>query len=155
VLQCREANLKVLSLFFIDKVAHYRIDPSDRSKLGKFGQVFEESFKKWAADERFKDLPLAKLDAADVHEGYFSSDRKGFKDTKGETAADEDTYNLIMRDKERLLSAEVPLQFIFSHSALREGWDNPNVFQICTLMDFHQLLLILMMFLNGWELKIN
>jgi type III restriction enzyme len=133
VLQCKEANLKVLSLFFIDKVAHYRIDPSDRSKLGKFGQVFEESFKKWAADERFKDLPLAKLDAADVHEGYFSSDRKGFKDTKGETAADEDTYNLIMRDKERLLSAEVPLQFIFSHSALREGWDNPNVFQICTL----------------------
>jgi type III restriction enzyme len=133
VLQCREANLKVLSLFFIDKVAHYRIDPSDRSKLGKFGQVFEESFKKWAADERFKDLPLSKLDPADVHEGYFSSDRKGFKDTKGETAADEDTYNLIMRDKERLLSAEVPLQFIFSHSALREGWDNPNVFQICTL----------------------
>jgi type III restriction enzyme len=133
VLQCKEANLKVLSLFFIDKVAHYRIDPTDRSKLGKFGQVFEESFQKWAADERFKDLPLSKMDPADVHEGYFSSDRKGFKDTKGETAADEDTYNLIMRDKERLLSAEVPLQFIFSHSALREGWDNPNVFQICTL----------------------
>jgi type III restriction enzyme len=133
VLQCKEANLKVLSLFFIDKVAHYRIDPSDRSKLGKFGQVFEESFRKWATDERFKHLPLANLDPADVHEGYFSSDRKGFKDTKGETAADEDTYNLIMRDKERLLSAEVPLQFIFSHSALREGWDNPNVFQICTL----------------------
>lgn len=133
VLQCKHANLKVLSLFFIDKVAHYRIDPSDRSKLGKFGQVFEESFKKWAADDRYKDLPLAKLAPEAVHEGYFSSDRKGFKDTKGETAADEDTYNLIMRDKERLLSAEVPLQFIFSHSALREGWDNPNVFQICTL----------------------
>jgi len=133
VIQCEEANLKVLSLFFIDKVAHYRIDPLDRTKLGKFGQVFEESFKKWAADDRFKDLPLAKLDPAEVHEGYFSTDRKGFKDTKGETAADEDTYNLIMRDKERLLSAEVPLQFIFSHSALREGWDNPNVFQICTL----------------------
>lgn len=133
VLQCQHANLKVLSLFFIDKVAHYRIDPSDRSKLGKFGQVFEESFKKWAADKRFKNLPLAKLAPEEVHEGYFSSDRKGFKDTKGETAADEDTYNLIMRDKERLLSAEVPLQFIFSHSALREGWDNPNVFQICTL----------------------
>jgi type III restriction enzyme len=133
VLQCQHANLKVLSLFFIDKVAHYRIDPSDRSKLGKFGQVFEESFKKWAADDRYKDLPLAKLAPEDVHEGYFSSDRKGFKDTKGETAADEDIYNLIMKDKERLLSAEVPLQFIFSHSALREGWDNPNVFQICTL----------------------
>ena len=133
VLQCQHANLKVLSLFFIDKVAHYRIDPSDRNKLGKFGQVFEESFKKWASDDRYKDLPLAKLSPEEVHEGYFSSDKKGFKDTKGETAADEDTYNLIMKDKERLLSAEVPLQFIFSHSALREGWDNPNVFQICTL----------------------
>jgi len=133
VLQCQHANLKVLSLFFIDKVAHYRIDPTDRNKLGKFGHVFEESFKKWAADDRYKDLPLAKLAPEEVHEGYFSSDRKGFKDTKGETAADEDTYNLIMKDKERLLSAEVPLQFIFSHSALREGWDNPNVFQICTL----------------------
>ena len=133
VLQCQHANLKVLSLFFIDKVAHYRIDPTDRGKLGKFGQVFEESFKKWASDDRYKDLPLAKLNPEAVHEGYFSSDRKGFKDTRGETAADEDTYNLIMRDKERLLSSEVPLQFIFSHSALREGWDNPNVFQICTL----------------------
>ena len=133
VLQCKDANLKVLSLFFIDKVAHYRIDPSDRNKLGKFGQVFEESFRKLAADERFRNLPLAKLAPEDVHEGYFSTDGKGFKDTKGETAADENTYNLIMRDKERLLSAEVPLQFIFSHSALREGWDNPNVFQICTL----------------------
>ncbi len=133
VLQCKNANLKVLSLFFIDKVAHYRVDPADRSKLGKFGQVFEESFKKWAADERYKDLPLSKLSPEQVHEGYFSTDRNGFRDTKGETAADEDTYNLIMRDKERLLSAEVPLQFIFSHSALREGWDNPNVFQICTL----------------------
>jgi type III restriction enzyme len=133
VLQCRDTNLKVLSLFFIDKVAHYRVDPADRSKLGKFGQVFEESFKKWAADDRYKDLPLAKLPPEQVHEGYFSTDKNGFKDTKGETAADEDTYNLIMRDKERLLSAEIPLQFIFSHSALREGWDNPNVFQICTL----------------------
>ena len=133
VLRSKDANVKVLSLFFIDKVAHYRIDPADRSKLGKFGQVFEESFKKWAADPKFKSLALAKLPPEDVHEGYFSSDRKGFKDTKGETAADEDTYNLIMRDKERLLSAEEPLQFIFSHSALREGWDNPNVFQICTL----------------------
>ena len=133
VLRSKDANVKVLSLFFIDKVAHYRADPGDRSKLGKFGQLFEESFKKWAKDKRFKTLPLAKLKPSDVHEGYFSSDNKGFKDTKGETAADEDTYNLIMRDKERLLSAEVPLQFIFSHSALREGWDNPNVFQICTL----------------------
>ena len=133
VLRSKAANVKVLSLFFIDKVANYRVDPNDKEKLGKFGLAFEESFKKWAAEEEFKDLPLSKFSPSDVHQGYFSTDRKGFKDTKGETAADEDTYNLIMRDKERLLSAEVPLQFIFSHSALREGWDNPNVFQICTL----------------------
>ena len=83
-------------------------------------------------DERFKSLlpwPVEQL-----HNGYFSQDKKGIlKDTKGDTQADDDVYGLIMRDKERLLSAEEPLRFIFSHSALREGWDNPNVFQICTL----------------------
>lgn len=69
-----------------------------------------------------------------MHNGYFSQDKSGkAKDTKGNTQADDDAYELIMRDKERLLSPEVPLRFIFSHSALREGWDNPNVFQICTL----------------------
>ena len=68
-----------------------------------------------------------------VHNGYFSQDKGIAKDTSGKTKADEDTYALIMRDKERLLSADEPLRFIFSHSALREGWDNPNVFQICTL----------------------
>ncbi len=79
----------------------------------------------------------------DVHNGYFSIDRKRigsktvevFKDTGGDTKADDDTYNLIMRKKEELLSFDTPLKFIFSHSALREGWDNPNVFQICALRD--------------------
>ena len=74
------------------------------------------------------------IDVSEVHNGYFSADKKGFlKDTNGITIADEDVYNLIMKDKERLLSFDTKLRFIFSHSALREGWDNPNVFQICTL----------------------
>ena len=69
-----------------------------------------------------------------VHNGYFSKDKKGiYKDTKGSTKEDEDTYSLIMKDKEKLLDITNPLKFIFSHSALREGWDNPNIFQICTL----------------------
>ncbi len=69
-----------------------------------------------------------------VHNGYFSKDKKGvLKDTSGNTAADDDVYSLIMREKEKLLSFDSKLRFIFSHSALREGWDNPNVFQICTL----------------------
>lgn len=71
-----------------------------------------------------------------IHNGYFSQDKKGqAKDTRGNTQADEDTYALIMRDKERLLDPKEPLRFIFSHTALREGWDNPNVFQICTLRE--------------------
>ena len=71
-----------------------------------------------------------------VHNGYFSQDKKGcIKDTKGDTADDINTYNTIMKDKEWLLSFECPLRFIFSHSALKEGWDNPNVFQICTLIE--------------------
>ena len=70
---------------------------------------------------------LIPFDVAEVHNGYFSQDKKGHaKDTRGNTADDEDTYNLIMRDKERLLDPNVPLRFIFSHSALREGWDNPE-----------------------------
>ena len=69
-----------------------------------------------------------------LHNGYFAQDPKGIlKDTRGDTQADDEVYNLIMKDKERFLSEEEPLRFIFSHSALREGWDNPNVFQICTL----------------------
>ena len=79
---------------------------------------------------------LIPFEAAQVHNGYFSQDKKGrAKDTRGNTADDEDTYALIMRDKERLLDPKEPLRFIFSHTALREGWDNPNVFQICTLRE--------------------
>lgn len=75
-------------------------------------------------------------DAAAVHDGYFSQDKKGnYKNTKGDTQDDTSTYNTIMRDKEWLLSFACPLRFIFSHSALKEGWDNPNVFQVCTLID--------------------
>lgn len=131
----REMNVKVLSLFFIDKVANYRIDPENAEDRGKFAKEFERAFAELSQHPDYKGLPISKLAASKVHAGYFSRDKKGFKDSKEgrDTAADEDTYSLIMREKERLLSPEEPVQFIFSHSALREGWDNPNVFQICTL----------------------
>lgn len=123
-------DIKVLSLFFIDKVANYR--NHEEGTQGKFAEWFEEVYKQLAADLRYKALKLP--DVNEVHDGYFSKDKKGqMKDTSGSTEDDRSTYELIMKDKERLLSPEVPLQFIFSHSALREGWDNPNVFQICTL----------------------
>lgn len=127
-------GIKVLSLFFIDTVSDYRIYNSDGSySLGLVGVWFEEAYKKFQSDSLYKDLILTSSDS--VHGGYFSKDKKGqFKDsTERGNNDDVDTYSLIMRDKERLLSADEPLQFIFSHSALREGWDNPNVFQICTL----------------------
>jgi type III restriction enzyme len=133
-------GVKVLSLFFIDKVANYRAyDEEGSPTLGKFGVWFEAAFNKYANMPKYRGLiPYA---ANEVHDGYFSGDKKGkgakaktvWIDTSGAIAKDDSTYQLIMKDKERLLSADVPLQFIFSHSALREGWDNPNVFQICTL----------------------
>ena len=82
-------------------------------------------------------MDLVSFPTEKVHDGYFSQDRGKWKDTGGNTLADRDTYKLIMQDKERLLDAKEPLRFIFSHSALREGWDNPNVFQICTLNETH------------------
>ncbi|MBZ9944493.1 DEAD/DEAH box helicase family protein [Mesorhizobium sp. BR1-1-13] len=126
-------GIKVLSLFFIDRVANYRIYNDDGStSLGKIGQWFEEAYKELTAKPIYKGL--IPFDVAEVHNGYFSQDKQGHaKDTRGNTADDDDTYSLIMRDKERLLDPDVALRFIFSHSALREGWDNPNVFQICTL----------------------
>lgn len=129
----KDRGIKVLSLFFIDKVANYRIYNDDKStSLGKIGLWFEEAFRDLTAQLRFKDV--IPFDVSQVHDGYFSQDKQGRdKDTRGNTKDDEDTYALIMRDKERLLDAQEPLRFIFSHSALREGWDNPNVFQICTL----------------------
>lgn len=126
-------GIKVLSLFFIDKVANYRIYNDDGStSRGKIAQWFEDAFAELTAKPLYKGLVSHPVDK--VHDGYFSQDRQGrAKDTTGSTKDDEDTYSLIMREKERLLDPEEPLRFIFSHSALREGWDNPNVFQICTL----------------------
>ena len=126
-------GIKVLSLFFIDRVANYRIYNKDgTTSLGKTGRWFEKAYRELVAKPIYKGL--VPFDVADVHNGYFSQDKAGHaKDTRGNSAADEDTYSLIMRDKERLLDPNVALRFIFSHSALREGWDNPNVFQICTL----------------------
>ncbi len=128
-------GIKVLSLFFIDRVANYRdYDAEEKPTPGKFAVAFEEALAALAKEPRYAELPIMKLVVGQLHDGYFSQDRKGvLKDTRGNTQDDDDTYNLIMKDKERLLSLEEPLRFIFSHSALREGWDNPNVFQICTL----------------------
>jgi type III restriction enzyme len=132
-IQLKGRGIKVLTLFFIDRVANYRsYDSEGRPVAGKFAEAFEEFYRELIKQERFKDLLPWSVEQ--LHNGYFSQDKKGIlKDTSGETQADDDVYNLIMRDKERLLSTEEPLRFIFSHSALREGWDNPNVFQICTL----------------------
>jgi type III restriction enzyme len=134
-LQLRERGIKVLSLFFIDRVANYRdYDGAGQPVKGKFAEAFEASLAEFAKDPRYASLEWLKLPFDKLHNGYFASDKKGvLKDTRGDTQADDEVYNLIMKEKERLLSEEEPLRFIFSHSALREGWDNPNVFQICTL----------------------
>ena len=134
-LQLHNRGIKVLSLFFIDRVASYRdYDSAGKPTKGKFAQWFEEELAALAKEPRYRVLEWTKLPMERLHDGYFAQDRKGvFKDTKGDTQADDDVYNLIMKNKEQLLSIDEPLRFIFSHSALREGWDNPNVFQICTL----------------------
>ncbi len=126
-------GIKVLSLFFIDKVANYRqYDSGGNPTKGKFAEWFEEIYEDYISKPAFKELDKFTID--ETHNGYFSLDNKGkLKDTSGETKADDDTYSLIMKDKEKLLNLDNSLRFIFSHSALREGWDNPNVFQICTL----------------------
>ncbi len=140
-------GIKVLSLFFIDEVAKYRQYDENGEKPGEYAQMFEEEYQAQMQemltlfgdeyDNYLKGIPVTK-----THNGYFSIDKKSnrlvdpdFKksgETKGETD-DVDAYDLILKDKERLLSFEEPVRFIFSHSALREGWDNPNVFVICTL----------------------
>ena len=143
----RPQGIKVLSLFFIDAVDKYRqYDKNGNPVKGDYARIFEEEYRRLGnhPDYRtlFKEVDLTQA-AEDVHNGYFSIDKKKvagktvevFKDTRGDTKADDDTYNLIMREKEKLLGFETPLKFIFSHSTLREGWDNPNVFQICTLRD--------------------
>ena len=130
-------GIKVLSLFFIDKVANYRDYSKDGAIIpGKYATMFEEEYENLIKQERFNTNINRNISIGSTHNGYFAQDKKGkLKDTKGNTQADEDVYNLIMKDKERLLDMSNPLRFIFSHSALREGWDNPNVFQICTLKD--------------------
>jgi type III restriction enzyme len=135
----RQHGIKVLSVFFIDRVAHYREYTEDgTTRKGKFAEWFEEIFQKYASQSEYANLypwPVEKL-----HNGYFAQDKKiitPFEEKEGKTNTDAEssTFELIMRDKERLLDQNEPLRFIFSHSALREGWDNPNVFQICTLVE--------------------
>lgn len=139
-------GIKVLSLFFIDEVAKYRqYDESGNKLNGEYAQIFEEEYRmlveeylrKCDDEDRYANY-LRQIDVEKTHNGYFAVDKQGrmtnpkvkARETDSE---DEDAYNLIMKDKERLLSLSEPTRFIFSHSALKEGWDNPNVFQICTL----------------------
>ncbi len=133
-LRYTEKGIKVLSLFFIDKVEKYR---HEDGTPGIYANMFEECYLELISKPKYAPIrERFSQDISKLHGGYFSQDKKGkLKDTKGDTQADDDTYNTIMRDKEWLLSFECPLRFIFSHSALKEGWDNPNVFQVCTLIE--------------------
>lgn len=139
-------GIKCLSLFFIDEVAKYRqYDENGDEVLGEYGKMFEQEYMNVLNDYvTLLDTPYQKYlkstcsDVSSVHKGYFSIDKKGHAiDSKlkrgSEFSDDISAYDLILKNKERLLSFEEPTRFIFSHSALREGWDNPNVFQICTL----------------------
>lgn len=140
-------GIKVLSLFFIDEVAKYKqYDDSGTPFNGEYAHVFEEEYadavSEWqlaiGEDDYLKYLNSIKVEK--THAGYFSIDKRSNRivnstigDKREKTSDDADAYDLIMKDKERLLDRTEPVRFIFSHSALREGWDNPNVFQICTL----------------------
>ena len=140
----RPLGIKVLSLFFIDAVDKYRqYDAEGKPVKGDYARIFEEEYRRAAKLPAYQGL-FAEIDLAsaaeEVHNGYFSIDKKGgWTDTSESNAGSrenaERAYNLIMKEKERLLGFETPLKFIFSHSALKEGWDNPNVFQICSLRD--------------------
>lgn len=137
-------GIKVLSLFFIDAVEHYRSYDEDGSAVkGKYARIFEEEYRRAAKLPEFvslfKEVDLTS-EAEEVHDGYFSIDKaRRWTDTADNNQAGRDNaeraYNLIMKDKEKLLGFETKLKFIFSHSALKEGWDNPNVFQICALRE--------------------
>ncbi|CAM3165710.1 type III restriction-modification system endonuclease [Vibrio rarus] len=168
-----QKGIKVLSLFFIDKVANYRgYTKEGVPTQGKFALWFEEEFAAQLRKPKYRVLYPSVWDkdsstgkfvpndqamkelASSVHNGYFAQDKKKdasgnplFAESKlsakgegGKTAADESAYNLIMKDKEKLLSIDEKLRFIFSHSALKEGWDNPNVFQICTLNETNSVM---------------
>lgn len=120
----REMDIKVLSLFFIDKVANYTADD------GAIRRIFSEEF------ERQKGaFGLSSLSASAVHKGYFAKRGDEFLEREKSISENAEAYELIMKDKERLLSFDEPTEFIFSHSALKEGWDNPNIFNICTLRE--------------------
>jgi len=137
-------GIKVLSLFFIDSVAKYRSYDDTDAKLGEYAQMFEEEYdlqlnEVMTLDDTPYNRYLKGIATAQTHNGYFSIDKKTKRMVDPETGKkstetdDVDAYDLILKDKERLLSFDEPVRFIFSHSALREGWDNPNVFVICTL----------------------
>ncbi len=141
----RPNGIKVLSLFFVDSVGHYRrYDEAGNAVKGAYARIFEEEYRRLAQNPAYRSL-FSETDglmtaAEQAHDGYFSIDRKGgWTNTAENNQMHRDNaeraYNLIMKDKEKLLSLKEPLRFIFSHSALREGWDNPNVFQICALRD--------------------
>lgn len=142
----RRQGIKVLSLFFVDTVVRYRsYDEAGNLVKGQYARTFEEEYRRLARhpdyQSLFRDVDLTEA-AEKAHDGYFSIDKKGgWTDTANNNQNNRDNaeraYNLIMKEKEKLLSLDEPLKFIFSHSALREGWDNPNVFQICVLRDIH------------------
>ena len=142
-----DQGIKVLTLFFIDEVAKYRLyTDTSEERGGEYAKMFEEEYQDATNQkilgtnkeyEQYRDTP-----ADQIHNGYFSIDKKSRRmvdpamnatEMRRGEANDVDAYDLILKDKERLLSFEEPTRFIFSHSALREGWDNPNVFVICTL----------------------
>lgn len=137
-------GIKTLSLFFIDKVENYRkYDEDGNEVVGEYGKIFEQEYNEIVKDyvttsgSSYQKY-LQSITAHDTHKGYFSVDKKGrvidSKIKRGLDSSDDiSAYDLILKNKERLLSFEEPTRFIFSHSALREGWDNPNIFQICTL----------------------
>ena len=136
-----QKGIKVLSLFFIDEVAKYR-DYSSPDEKGLYAKVFEEEYRQAVSQlnlfEPEYNEYLSSHSVGEIHKGYFSIDKKGHfidsKEKRGEVGSDDESaYDLIMKNKEKLLDLKEPTRFIFSHSALREGWDNPNVFQICTL----------------------
>lgn len=138
-------GIKTLSLFFIDEVAHYKDYNSEGEEVhGPFWKIFEEEYTNLINDrlslfdDSYQEY-LRKFNAEQVHRGYFSIDKKSGRAVNSDVKRGSDlsddisAYDLILKNKERLLSFDEPTRFIFSHSALREGWDNPNVFQICTL----------------------
>jgi len=140
----QKRDVKVLSLFFIDSVKYYRQHDEDGNEVkGKYALMFEEEYRRLAKQPEYQTLFERidlDIDVSEVHNGYFSIDKKGgWTETAENNQTNRDNaeraYNLIMKEKEKLLSFESKLKFIFSHSALREGWDNPNVFQICALRD--------------------